>query len=243
MKLKIISTGSHGNSYLLENDTEALLIECGVNFKKIKKTIDFNLKKITACILTHEHLDHSKAIKEVLGAGIQVFATEGTHKARGTDSHHRASILEKGKKVKLGNFTVLPFQVEHDAADPVGFLINHPETGNVLFLTDSYYTKYTFKNLNNIIIEANYCPIIAKERMSEQMFLHDRVLQSHMSIDQCLNTLSANDLSKVNNIVLIHLSDRNSHEEEFVKKVTEATGKTVVAGRDNMILEFNETPF
>lgn len=243
MFLKIISTGSHGNAYLLGNESEALLIECGVNIREIKKAIDFDLKKITACILTHEHLDHSKAIKEVLGAGIQVFATEGTHKARETDSHHRANNLEKGKKVKLGNFTVLPFQVEHDAADPVGFIIHHKETGNVLFLTDSYYTKYTFKNLNNIIIEANYCPEIAKRQMSEQMFLHDRVLQSHMSIEQCINTLSANDLSKVNNIVLIHLSDRNSNEKEFVDKVEKAIGKAVTAARDNMILELNATPF
>lgn len=245
MELKVIGTGSSGNAYLLENEKEALLIECGVNFKEIKAAVNFNINKIVGCIVTHEHGDHAKSIKEVMEAGINVYATKGTHDTCWSAGNHRANILVTYTKVvAIGKFKILPFKINHDAAEPCGFLINHPETGNVLFLTDTYYSGYTFRNLNNIIIEANYCPEIARRKLSEMEFLRSRIIKSHMSIDTCIDFLKANDLSKVNNIVLIHLSDSNSNERQFREKVQGATGIHNVTVADNgLVMELNKTPF
>jgi DNA/RNA-binding domain of Phe-tRNA-synthetase-like protein len=56
--------------------------------------------------------------------------------------------------------------------------------------------------------------------------------------------LKANNLSQVNNIVLIHLSDGNSDAEDFQKQVTELTGKTVYVADAGMIIDnFNKKPF
>lgn len=55
--------------------------------------------------------------------------------------------------------------------------------------------------------------------------------------------LSANDLTAVNNIVLIHLSDGNSNEKQFKKEVYELTGKNVYVASNGMNLKFNKTPF
>lgn len=56
MKLKIISSGSVGNAYILENQNSALLIECGVKVDEIKKAIDFNTLKIKGMLVSHGHL-------------------------------------------------------------------------------------------------------------------------------------------------------------------------------------------
>jgi hypothetical protein len=64
-----------------------------------------------------------------------------------------------------------------------------------------------------------------------------------MSLDTCIKTLKANDLSLVNNIVLIHLSDSNSNEIEFKKEVKQATGKTVTVANNGISIDFNKTPF
>jgi len=56
MQLKIIRTGSKGNSYILENENEALLIEAGAPSMEVKKAINFNIKKIQGMLVTHEHL-------------------------------------------------------------------------------------------------------------------------------------------------------------------------------------------
>lgn len=244
MKLKVIGTGSKGNAYLLENENEALLIECGMNINAIKKALDFNLSKLVGCLVTHEHKDHSKAISEVLASGIPVWASGGTHKACGTGTHHRARLLQPDlKKQVIGNFEVMAFDVRHDAEEPVGFLINHEETGNLLFLTDTFYCPYTFKGLNNIIIETNFSNKIMRERLSDKEFLRNRILTSHMSLETAIGFLHANDLGKVNNIVLIHLSDTNSNEALFVSEIKKVTGKQVTVASNGLIMELNKTPF
>lgn len=246
MKLSIISSGSVGNAYILHNDNEALLIECGVNFKAIKAALKFNLSKVVGCIVSHEHGDHAKGINDVLAAGIKVYASAGTHKACGTSNHHCSQIVQAGKMFTVGNFQIMPFDVQHDVNEPFGFLIKHEETGKVLFLTDTYYCAYTFKGLNNIIIEANYCKTIIDQRVKDganPKFLRDRVLTSHMSLQTCKEMLAANDMTAVNNIVLIHLSDGNSDEKRFVKEVTAQTGKRVIAANAGIVMDFNKDPF
>ncbi len=245
MQLKVISTGSKGNAYILDNGNEQLLIECGVHINDIKKALNFNYKNVVGCIVTHEHQDHAKSINEVMKLGINVFATKGTF---GT-SHgfkHRQQIIEAKQQFKIRNFTVLPFDVKHDAAEPVGFLLMHPDCGKVLFLTDTHYCAYTFSGLNNIIIEANYSIDIINQKYgadSDKEFLRNRILKSHFSLENCIGMLKANNLSQVNNIVLIHLSDSNSNEVEFQKQVQQVTGKNVTVANNNLIINFNKTPF
>lgn len=246
MKLHIINSNSAGNCYILENEREALLIECGVNIDKIKQALGYNLGKVAGCIVTHNHLDHCKSVKEVLNAGINVWATAGTHIAMGTDKHHRAKQVGFGYEFKLGRFIIKAFEVKHDAADPAGYLINHPDCGTVLFLTDSYYCEYKFTGLNHIIIEANYCQTILDKRVvdgANPKFLRDRVITSHMSLATTKQTLKAYDLSAVNNIVLIHLSNGNSDAKRFKREVEEVTGKAVHVADAGMIIPFNKTPF
>jgi phosphoribosyl 1,2-cyclic phosphodiesterase len=165
----------------------------------------------------------------------------------GTDKSHRAKVMKSGYDFRMGNFKVLAFDTKHDCAEPLGFVIHHPETGKILFLTDSYFSEYTFPGLNNIIIEANYCQGIIDQRLKEgisEKVLRDRVITSHMSLATCKGLLAANDLSAVNNIVLIHLSDGNSDAKRFKKEVEEQTGKRVHVAEAGLVIEnFNKQPF
>lgn len=249
MRLLIIGSSSAGNAYILENDHEALLIECGVRFDKIQLALHHNLRKVVGCVVTHEHGDHAKSIREVMSKGIDVYATEGTLSALNIPFGYRAQIIKSERNFAVGGFTIMPFDIQHDVKEPVGFLIYHVECGNVLFLTDSYYCKYNFSSieLHNIIIEANYCQGILDAKVqagSNLKFLRDRVIKSHMSLNTCKEMLAANNLSQVNNIVLIHLSDGNSDAARFKKEVEEQTGKQVYVADAGMIIEnFNKQPF
>lgn len=249
MQLKIIGTGSQGNCYILENEKEALIIELGLNFSQIKEALNFDLSKVVGALVTHEHGDHSgkegKGIKDALSSGIEVYASAGTFDFFSIKNHN-AKIIKSKQAFQIGNFKILPFDVHHDVNEPLGFLIDHEETGRCLFVTDTTYIDYTFPNLNNIIIEANYCEEIIKEKLGDTWqgeFLKNRILKSHMSLNTCKETLLANDLSQVQKIVLIHLSDSNSDERKFKKVIEEATGKIVHVANNNQILEFNKNPF
>lgn len=146
---------------------------------------------------------------------------------------------------KIGNFTILPFKVKHDVPC-LGFLIHHEETGTILFATDTYYLPNKFANLTNILIECNYRQDILDRNIKTGRLstsLTNRTLESHMSFDTCREALLANDLSKVNNIVLIHLSDGNSNAAEFQRDIQKATGKNVFVAEKGLKIQFDKTPF
>lgn len=249
MKLKTIGTGSKGNAYILETNTEALLIECGVKISEIKKAIDFNVSKIKGCVITHEHLDHAKYANDLIKQGIDIYATTGTLKALKINTqNHRIQEFSKDindnwNNQKIGEFTIKPFDINHDAAEPVGFLIHHPECGTTLYLTDTSYSNYIFKGLNNLIIECNYSEQIIENKLIGKEFLRDRIIGSHMSLETLLELLKKNDLSKVNNIVLIHLSDSNSNAIEFKNIVRKTTNCNVIVSEANQTMNFDKTPF
>ena len=249
MKLTVINSGSSGNCYLLEDSKgKILMIECGVRFKEVLKAVSFSVKSIVGCIISHEHGDHAKGINEVLAAGIKVVASDGTLSKMGVSSNHNTVGLGVSiNSIVLGQYQIKSFDVNHDAAQPLGFLVRHPELGTMLFLTDTYYCEYVFPGLTSILVEANYCENILKERVdsgSSPKFLRDRVIQSHLSLKNCKELLSANDLSKVNDIVLIHLSDKNSHAARFQQEVQELTGKKTHIAVPGLVIEnFGLDPF
>lgn len=250
MRLKIINSNSRGNAYILESDTESLLIECGVRFDLIKRAAGFNLSKIVGCIITHSHGDHCSGVHDLTHAGVTVYATEGTCEElleRWRPNPHRVRPRHMAVPFSLGSFRIIPFKTQHDTKEPCGFLIHHDECGVVLFLTDTVYSPFRFNGLNNIIVEANYCDEILEGKRQAGAtieMLRDRVIQSHMSLRNCKDLLAANDLTQVNNIVLIHLSDSHSDELKFQREVATLTGKQVHVADRNMVIEnFNKTPF
>jgi phosphoribosyl 1,2-cyclic phosphodiesterase len=247
MDLKILGSSSAGNCYVLDNGKEALVIEAGVRFDEVKKAVGFEIGRIAGCLVSHEHGDHARYVQKFIDARIPVYMSAGTYKSLSLNFWvNRGLCLDAHTTYGIGKFDVRPFNVKHDATEPLGFLIRHPETGTVLFATDTYYLEYTFNGLNNVLIECNYRQDILDANYEAGLVpkaQRDRTIESHMSYDTCRETLLANDLRTVNNIVLVHLSDGNSNEAEFREGIAEATGKQVHVADKGMKLNFGKTPF
>lgn len=96
-----------------------------------------------------------------------------------------------------------------------GFLIQHPETGRVLYASDTEYIKYRFRNLNHILIECNY----SKELIPEDAVNRSHVMLGHMEIQTVLEFLRTNNNPNLQNVVLLHMSTKNSDPYEFVAEV------------------------
>ena len=237
MKLTVLASGSKANCYLLHSESEALVIEAGVSLLKVKKALDFRLDIIKGCIVTHRHKDHARALVAYANAGINILAPDDVFKEH--QGHHRFCAVVPGKGYTLGSFKVIPFEVQHDVPC-YGYLIDHPDAGRILFLTDTYLCEYTFPGLNHILIQANYCDEILEENILagiEHPGKRERLLTSHMELKTTQAVLMAQDLSKVENIVLIHLSDRNADEERFVEEVKKVMGKVVSIGKSGLEMD------
>lgn len=225
-ELKILGSSSKGNCYILRTSTETLLLECGVSFKDISKGLNYGFGGLVGCLVTHEHGDHSKAIKDLTQRGVDVYSSQETFIKLGIKSH-RAKPIEAKKTFSLGGFRILPFKVEHDALKPLGFLIEHKEIGRLLFATDTYFIQYKFRDLNYIMIECNFSKKIVSEKYDNGEIhpqLLKRLLNSHMSLENLKTFLRKNDLTKVKEIFLMHLSEKNSDPLHFKKSIEKLTG-------------------
>ena len=73
-RIRVISSGSCGNAYILECGNEILILGLGISWKDIVKALNFDLSKIVACVVTHQHTDHAKSIKDAIKAGFPVYS-------------------------------------------------------------------------------------------------------------------------------------------------------------------------
>jgi phosphoribosyl 1,2-cyclic phosphodiesterase len=225
--ITVLASSSAGNAYLV-GGRSPLLLDCGLSYRELQKATGYKLTGLAGCLITHEHQDHAKAAADLMRAGVDCYMSTGTAEALGLTSH-RLRVVKALEQVQIGDWTVLPFDTVHDAAEPLGFLIAG-EGEKILYLTDTAYCPYRFTGLTRIMIECNYSKEIL-DRNIEAGKLHPRLrrrlLRSHMGLERVLAFLAANDLSQVRGIMLLHLSDGNSDAMGFKKAIQAATGRMV----------------
>lgn len=233
MQLKVLGSSSKNNCYILQVDSEKLIIECGTNINEILFGLNFYTNDVVGCLVSHSHQDHCMSVEKVTKLGIDVYTSKETIKAIDINNH-RLNVIEPMKQYEVGSFIILPFPTEHDCEGSLGFLIQHKTTKEkLLFITDSYYCKYKFKGLHHIMVECNYIKETLDENIANGYIpesLKNRLLKSHFSLENVKDFLNANDLSICQNIILLHLSDSNSNALRMVKEIEELTAiKTTVA--------------
>lgn len=226
MRLKVLGSGSSGNCYILENDKEALIIEAGLPFMEVKKALDFNVRKIKAVLITHEHGDHRKYWFEYARAGIPVFEP---FKLDGSslklNSQFRVMAYEN--RDKSGRW--LHNNGDGSECPCVGFYITHPEMGSLVYATDTEYVRWRFNGVNHIMVEANYdMQFVNREEPN-----YEHRLSGHMSLPTALDFISTNDNPALRNVVLIHLSDKSADSALFKQKAEE----TIKYGTDVFVAE------
>ena len=230
MIIRPIASGSSGNAYYISDRKSSLLLDAGIPLARIQAGCGYCVSKLSGCLVTHAHSDHVKATKDLAKLGVNIYTSQGTIDMANLNGHriHRVKALEQ---FEAGTFTILPFDVEHDVPEPLGFLVYSKETKEkLLYITDTYYIRYIFKGLTHILIEANYDPDVLLSNIRINYMdsgRAKRIITSHMSIDTTIQTLKSFDLSLVKQIYLLHLSNDNSNAELFKERVQAITGKEV----------------
>lgn len=245
MRLTILGSGSSGNGYVLQNDQEALVLEAGMPIQDCLKAVQYNVRKVQACLITHEHGDHAKHASKY-AQYMPVFASRGTANEIKYEPGERPYILEPFTTYEMGGFIVYPIPAQHDAAEPLAYIIEHEEIGKLLFATDTYYIEYLIPELNTIMLECNYDISLLNANVEKGLVheaLKKRTLTSHMSISNAIEMLKANDLSKLTKVILIHLSGQNSDPEAFCRAIEAETGKPTMVAKRGLTFEINKYPF
>ncbi len=216
----MISSGSKGNSTVIWDEDDLIIIDCGITMKKFsEKTEKFDLTDVDKSIfISHEHSDHSKGVKT-------------TSKNINADVYSKGKTLERLKingyningETAIGNFNIIPVSVSHDAADPVVYIIKNrgikisvvSDLGKV---NESLINE--MKNSNIMAIEANYdidmllngkYPLNLKNRIKSD--------HGHLSNEQSAEAI-CEALTENTSIVLTHLSENNNNPDTALSTVT-----------------------
>lgn len=216
MVIQALGTSSKGNCYLIETETGVLVIDPGIRYEKILEAVDYELNSIEGVLVSHAHGDHSQAAHKLAKVGLDVW------------------LPEKAETRTMGSWTVTSAPVVHDV-DTFAFLASHRQ-GSLLYVTDTCEIPFA-ASADVLMIEANFCEDILFDRVLKghlEPFLADRIKKSHMSIQSVLEWLRKINLSRVEKIILMHLSSGNSHAANFKKQVEELAGiPTYIASDGN----------
>lgn len=242
MKLKCIATGSSGNCYTLTSDSgETLILDCGIPIKEIKKGLNWNIRNVVGCIVSHVHSDHSKSVKDFESIGIPIFAPY---------------LGNSCKSMNMGEFTVKPFDLTtidgnwtHTNANgepcPIyGFLITHKEMGRMLYITDCEVVKWKFRDINHILLGVNYDKDLIDRNNTGKA---NHVFRGHLSIDTACDFVKANYSDSLQNAIMCHLSAENADSGSFVEKMKKvaknANVDVAAAGKSWELKNPSECPF
>lgn len=226
IEVNIIATGSSGNCYVIKDGNKRIMIECGISIKEIRKRCDFNLSTLDMCLVSHEHKDHAKAIKDIMRIGVPVALSAGTLKHFDPNGSLYALLVE-GLIWERSGWKILPFSTEHDAEEPLGFLIQSPSGAKILYATDTYFIKYRFVGVTHFLVECNYQERLLVENEELTNPIKNRIRTSHFELENVKAFFKAQDLSSAEKIYLIHLSNDNSDGDLFVEEIQKVTGKPV----------------
>lgn len=218
-------SGSSGNSLFVETDNTKLLIDAGVSCKKIEtalNNIEVDPNSIDGILITHEHIDHVQGLGTLSRKfDLPVFVNQETLDAM---PKQKDKILDKNIKTfklsenfEIGDLTIHPFSIPHDAANPCGFNI-YNEDKKISIATDiGHMTNNILKNLEEslfVMLEANYDPEIL--RFSSYPFtLKSRIAgpTGHLSNEIAGKTISHLLKSGLKNAMLGHLSKESNFPE------------------------------
>lgn len=220
MKLECLGSSSQGNAYILTfNDGSILLLEAGVPWDEYFRVLKNRRLNVIGCLITHEHGDHAKYIRDVVKQHIPIICSKGTAEKLKILKYPRLNVLRAASKHDLKGKRIIPYIGEHNAAEPFIYTIFDMKTKeSLLFMTDSAYTGLRFDGFNYYLVECNYDERIVEQEMIESgAFNHGKY---HMSLQTCAQMLENTDLNAAKRVLLIHLSNTNIDKKVAQNEIT-----------------------
>lgn len=231
MQIDVLGSSSLGNAYIVSDGVTSILLDAGIPYKELQVKSDFKINGVAACLLSHCHIDHSRAVKDLLKSAIDVYALFETLAILGASTHHRTHIVEPLKSFTVNTFEIMAITMHHDCPC-VGYMVYSNVTNERLFFaTDTYKITVNPQGVDYMILEINYQKEIVNRLVNDGVMeasIRARLLFSHFELSKALNWLKRIDKSRLKRIYVAHLSNGHSHQEEIKKAVIMETGVPTV---------------
>ncbi len=227
MELCSIASGSSGNCICVGSGDCHVLIDAGISGKRIEaglNAIDLKAGEMQGILVTHEHIDHIAGLGVLARRyGLPMYATAGTVEAIlssgqvGKIDQSLFCEVRPGECFSVGELTVEPISVSHDAADPVAYKISQADK-SVAVMTDlGMYDRDIvdkLKGVDALLLEANH-DVHMLQVGSYPYPLKRRIMgdKGHLSNERSGQLLGEVLHDNFKAVVLGHLSKENNYAE------------------------------
>lgn len=222
IRFAVLGSGSSGNSAVVECNDTRIMVDAGLSAKQLSVRLELlgiDPASLDGILLTHEHGDHIRGLKVFTKKHrIPIYATSQTaHIVKEIGIEDATwKTFETGQQFPLGGINIQSFSIQHDAIDPVGFVLAN-ETRKLGFVSDAgFVTRSMTENLrglHGLFIESNYDDDLLEADTKRPWSIKQRISSRHghlsnRQVNDLIREIAHQDLSR---IVLGHLSsDCNS---------------------------------
>ena len=254
LRVAVLGSGSGGNAVLIESNGFRLLIDAGFSCREIERrlrAVGVEASTLHALLLTHEHDDHVRGAERLARRHqLPVYATAGTQAGLPVtpDLAARLRPIESGRPFEVGGFVVEPFQIPHDAREPVGFVVADPGGRRLGLVADlgcrSRLAWGRLTDLDLLILEANHdlemlrsgpYPWALKQRVAGR--------HGHLSNGDAAEGATELACDRLRHVVLYHLSRTNNLPALAAAAVSEALATAGSAATITLTHQFEPSPW
>ena len=232
MKLCVLGSGSQGNSIVVSSGETTLMVDIGFTCKQIVSRMassGLDPEDVSAVLFTHDHSDHFKGVKTFHKKypDASLFANGNTADSIASQTGVEDwTIFETAEDFQIGDFSVSPFSISHDAADPVGYFLH--DGANSLFIgTDmgvvTFPVKDAFLRADIAILESNHDPELLM--MSDRAYsLKQRISgrSGHLANRDAANLFRETNPANLKALFLAHLSSECNRPHLAMEEMLEA---------------------
>lgn len=236
MRVCVLGSGSGGNCTYVASPGTGILVDAGLSGRATAQRLaefGVSLDSVCAICVTHEHSDHTSGLAVLnKGGRIKLYANSGTIEGievRETEKKLPWNVFSTGAAFQIGDLTLNPFTVPHDAYDPVGFVISDGDI-RVGVVTDmgmvTGLIRERLRVCNALVIESNHDEQMLKNA-DRPWHLKQRIIgrQGHLSNQHAAELLADIGGPHLKAVFLAHLSGECNQPELARKTVADALAK------------------
>lgn len=220
MQVAVLASGSKGNATFVEMDGKKILVDAGISTRRIRQelsAIGQDIAQLDGVFITHEHSDHIKGLATMVKKyRIDAFARPDTFRAmKCLEELPLECIHPIVDRVRLGRVVVRAFEIPHDAADPVGYIVQG--TRRCIVATDMGFVNGTIGRMlegaHVLVLESNHDEELLKNG-SYPYHLKQRILGQLGHLSNRAAALAVAGLKQPpQKLLLAHLSEENNRPQ------------------------------
>jgi phosphoribosyl 1,2-cyclic phosphodiesterase len=218
-----LGSGSEGNALLVEvqsgTTTTRVLLDCGFSAKELERRLarlGLGVESLDAILITHEHSDHiGSALTLARKWSIPLHMSWGTARAVGADEAEvDLHVLWGDEAVAIGDLSVLPYTVPHDAREPLQYVLSDGAS-RLGVLTDvgtsTPHISAVLSGCDALVLECNHdVRMLAASRYPQSLKARIGGNHGHLNNEAAAEILASLDRSRLRHLIAAHLSQQNN---------------------------------